>query len=109
MKLFILNSLVIMAMSCGDSAGKKNKLFEIQLSGTEFKKGETIPVTIRNKENRSIEAVVYSIGGQNLPLSNGNIVLDIDHLGNKTLMAKIEYDGTTTEVSKNLRILAPSS
>jgi glutamine cyclotransferase len=109
MKLFVFNSLVIMAMSCGDSAGKNNKLFEIQLSGSEFKKGETIAITIKNKEHRNIEAIAYSIGGQDLPLNNGNIVLDIDHLGNKTLKAKIAHDGTTTEVSKSLRVLAPAA
>ncbi len=107
MKLFVLNSLVIMAMSCGDTAGKSNTLFEIQLGGSEFKKGETIPVSIKNKENRNIDAVTYSIEGHDFPQSNGNIVLDIDHLGNKILKAQIDYEGTTTEVSKNLRVLAP--
>ncbi len=108
-KFFALNMLFILIVGCGDMDRKKTKLFEIQLAGTEFNQHEAVKVSIRNKDNLEINKVTYQIDGHELPFQNDQIVLDIDNLGNRTLSAKVYYDDTTVEITKGIRILAPST
>ena len=107
-KIFILNLLFLLALSCGDS-DKKTSLFEIELENKTYKQNEKIAVSIKNKKDKAISDVTYSIDGKNLPVVDGAIALTIPDLGNKVLKANVVYDDTSAEVTQGIRIFAPSA
>ncbi|MEA1787365.1 glutaminyl-peptide cyclotransferase [Arenibacter sp. GZD96] len=105
--LFILFTALL--VSCG-SGTKGEQLFVIQTQGnkSEFQQNEAITLTIGNKKNKVIEKVTYTIDAKVLQAQNEKYPLDIKKLGNKTLTAKIEFEGSSVEVSKKIKILAPN-
>ncbi len=105
-KFLTLNLLTILLVACGDMDRNKGSLFSIQLDGKNFKQHETVAVSIKNKGNKTINHISYSIDGNPLIPTDGNLVLDTEQLGNKTLMAKVDYDGGSEEISKRIKIFA---
>ena len=107
MKLFLVGMLITLVASC-EGETDASKLFAIQLEGNkkEFKQGALSGIALSNKEGKTIGAITYLIQGEALVLEGGKIRFDGDHLGNRKLVARFEYDGKTTTVEKNIRILA---
>ncbi len=96
-------------MACGgDNA--PSSLFEIQLEGNSksFQQNQNISVSLKNKKDKTIESVTYSIDGKELPVTNGKIALNMPHLGDKTLKATVAYEDASVEVTKHLKLLAPN-
>ena len=106
-KFFTFSSIAIFFMACGGET-KPSQLFEIQIAGNknQLKQNETVSVAIKNKKEKSIDDITYYIDGQELPLANNKLKLMVPKLGNKVLSATISYDGTTTQVSKKIKVLA---
>lgn len=97
-------------MACGGNKDAAS-LFSIQLEGnkTQFQQNETVTIGLNNKKNKVINKVVYSIDGQELPVTDDKIKLTMPQLGSKTLTATVDYDETSTEVSEKIQILAPKA
>jgi len=110
MKRVYLVLMSVVLASCG-STSDATKLFEIQLEGkkTLFQKGQTVGVAIKNKKDKKINEVQYSLDGQKLVLQDGKLNLDPNKLGKKALNATISYEGTTAKVSKKIQVLAPKA
>ncbi|QCX00227.1 glutaminyl-peptide cyclotransferase [Aggregatimonas sangjinii] len=108
-KFISLNLFSLLVLGCGDMDRKKAALFAIQLDGKEFKQNESVAVSIKNKDGKTVENVSYSIDGKTLELTDGKLLLDIGQLGNKVLKAKVAYDEGVEEVTKDIRIFAPSA
>lgn len=108
-KFFTVNLLSILLLGCGDMDRKKTRLFGIKLDGREFKQNESVAVSIKNPENKTISSITYSVDGKQLPVIDDRIVMDIAKLGNKTLTAKIGYDNTFANLTKDIRVLAPKA
>ncbi|NNE03794.1 MAG: glutaminyl-peptide cyclotransferase, partial [Eudoraea sp.] len=108
-KFFILNGLALFFMACGGE-NNPDKLFEIQLEGnqTDFQQGDTISVSLANKKGISIETVRYSLDCTNIPVSNENLVLNVQKLGIKTLQAHIGYEEQEVTITKDIKVLAPT-
>ena len=102
--------LLALGNSCG-SAADPAKLFAIQLEGNkkQFQNGQHIGIAIKNKKDKTINKVEYSIDGQDLVLTDGKIPLKVEKLGTKTLNATVYFDETTAEISKKIIILAEKS
>ena len=97
-------------MACGGDNSPAS-LFEIELPNNQksFAQNESISVGVKNKKEKTLGEVIYTIDGKELPMSDGKISLDIPHLGNKILKAKVNYDDSSAEISKNIKILAPKA
>jgi len=95
-------------MACGGNNTDPLLLFDISLDGnkTQFQQNESVGISINNKEDKNIDKVSYSVDGKQLPVTNNAIVLDIETLGNKTIKAVINYDDTSVEISKKIKVLA---
>ncbi len=109
-KFFILNGLSLFFLACGGE-NDPSKFFNIQLNGNkkEFQQHETINASLTNKKGYAIDSIRFSIDGEEVPLNNGQLVLNIKKLGVKMLKAHIGYEGKAVEVSKKIKVLAPSA
>nr|WP_190808961.1 glutaminyl-peptide cyclotransferase [Flagellimonas sp. S3867] len=109
-KLLSVFSFLLFFLGCGGESDPA-KLFTIQLEGKQnkFQQNQEVGVTIKNKKDIEISDVSYSIDGKQLPLSNGKLKLDLPTLGNKKLMAEISFGDESVEISKKLKLLAPSA
>lgn len=107
-KFFTISFYLLLLAACGSGTTPATSLFQIQLEGnkTEFHNHETTGIAINNKKNKTIDNVSYRIDGHNLEAVNNKLTLDLPTLGNKTLIAKVTYDGTDVEVSKKIKILS---
>lgn len=102
--------LALFFTSCG-SASDASKFFEIELEGKkkEFQKGQKVGVAIKNKKNKEITKVEYSLDGETLDLEKGKLTFSPQKLGRKELRAKVFFEETTTEIVKKIRVLAETS
>ncbi len=107
LKFFPLFLLLTLFIACGGD-NSPSYLFEIQLDGNKknFQLNQSIAVAIKNKKDKSIGKVTYSIDGKEFPVNDGKITLDLPTLGDKILKANIDYEDTSAEITKNLKLLA---
>ncbi len=107
-KLLLSGSLALLAVACGGGNSGPSQLFEIQLDGNKktFQQHQVIPVNLKNNQEKKVDKVTYSIDGKELPLNDNKLTLDVVKLGEKTLVAKVDYENKTVEISKTIKILA---
>jgi glutamine cyclotransferase len=107
-KLFLSGFLSFLATACGDGNSTSSPLFQIQLDGNKktFQQHQTVTVHLTNSKEKEIDKVTYSINGRELPFNEDKLTLDVTKLGEKTLIAKVDYEGRSVEVSKNIKVLA---
>ena len=110
MKIFLYIISSIFFLSCG---GPKDpaKLFDIQLEGQkkQFQKNDIVGVSIKNKNDLTINKVEYFIDGELIPHTNGKLNFNVERLGNKVLIAKIDFEDTSVDITKKIKILAEKS
>ncbi|WP_394971616.1 glutaminyl-peptide cyclotransferase [uncultured Croceitalea sp.] len=110
MKIFLYVIVSTFFLACG---GPKDatKLFDIQLEGQkkQFQKNQQVGVSIKNKKNLNITKVEYFIDGELLPLTNEKLTFDIERLGSKILIAKINFEDTSVDITKKIKVLAEKS
>ena len=106
--IFFLATLLV--DSCGNPENPA-KWFEIQLEGKkkQFQNGDVVGIAIKNKKGRTIQKTSYYLDDKELEQKNGKISITSPTLGSKTLKAKIEYDDTSVEVEKKIRILSKNA
>lgn len=106
-KLFSIFGFLLFFLGCG---GEKDptKLFSIQLEGNKnkYQQNQLVGVAIKNKKNIEISNIQYFMDGQELPLTDGKLKLDLKILGNKELVAKIAFEDRSTEIKKKIKLLA---
>ncbi|MBR9845872.1 MAG: glutaminyl-peptide cyclotransferase [Algicola sp.] len=102
-KSFILIALSLLIVNCGNSDDKKNN-FSIRTSAKDnvVKLGETIKLSVNNPNNIDINAVTYSINGQNI---NETFDATNQKLGVQTITATVDYGDSKEEVSTKITIL----
>ncbi|QWX85499.1 glutaminyl-peptide cyclotransferase [Cellulophaga sp. HaHaR_3_176] len=109
--ILIFTCISLLFSACGSSNTPASELFEIQLNGkeSEFQQNESVVISLKNVKNKTIENVSYTIDGKALAVSDNTIQLDILKLGNKTIIATVNYEGKSEEVSKNFKLLSANA
>jgi len=99
--------LLLTIMACGGD-NSPSSLFEITLEGNKkkFQQNQEVAITLKNKKEKAIDRVTYAIDGDELPVKDGKIVLSHSTLGDKTLKATVAYEGTSAEITTNIKLLA---
>lgn len=107
--IFTFSSLFL--ISCGSGNQKASSLFAITLEGDTkvVHKNDVVGVAIKNLKDKTIHKTTYSIDGKELILEDNKLTFSIPKLGNKTLIASIQYEDDTVEVTKNLKVLAQNA
>lgn len=111
MKTVLLSPIILIILlfnSCSSSNTNTADLFEIQLqeNKSEFQQFDKVSITLNNKKNKNVDQVSYSINGKPIILENNSFILDMQHLGAKTIKASINYEGKNGEISKEIKVLA---
>ncbi len=98
----------IIFLACGSGNQKASSLFEIVLEGDskQINQNDELAVSIKNKKEKEIENVTYSIDGRAIALNGSKFTVSVPTLGNKILTAKIDFEGETVEVNKNIKVLS---
>jgi glutamine cyclotransferase len=104
-KFIAFSNLLLFFLACGGERDPQ-KLFSIELDKNEFQHHETIRVALQNKKDLDIEEVQYFIDGKELPQTDTTLTLDIEKLGKKTLVARINYDGKAVKIPRDISVLA---
>ncbi|MCM4168346.1 hypothetical protein KCTC52924_03914 [Arenibacter antarcticus] len=107
LKVNFLFLIPLFFMACGGNSDP-NQLFEIQLDGkrSEFQQNELINISIINKKEVKIDQVTYHINNTEIKPVDSKIKLNLPQLGAKTISANISFNGSTVEISKNIKLLA---
>jgi len=110
-KLFIASYFLVLVAACGSGNTSASSLFEIQLEGktSKFHQNETIGITLKNKKDKVINSISYSIDGQELQLINNKVQLNLTSLGNKIITAEVDYEEGKIEVVKKIKVLSPTA
>ncbi len=104
---YICAGIALFFMACGGDP-KPEQLFDIQLEGNKktFSANQAIGISIRNKKEKTIEKVTYSVDGQELTSENDKFLLNVDKLGNKLLKADISFEGSAVSITKKIKVLS---
>ncbi|MDT0607308.1 glutaminyl-peptide cyclotransferase [Croceitalea rosinachiae] len=107
MKVYVLLIAIVLVGACAGT-NDATQLFDIQLEGNKnkYKQNQSVGIAIKNKKNKTIDAIEYRIDGKVLPKIDKKITFDIQSLGSKKLIAKIDFDDTSVEISKNIKVLS---
>jgi len=110
-RFFTMSTFLLLFMACGGNNQKASSLFSIQLEENkkQFQQNETISLSINNKKNIPLDKITYSIDGKELKVVDNKTTLSVETLGNKLLKATLDYEGTSAEISKKIKILAPNA
>lgn len=110
-RFFTISTFLILFMACGGSNQKASSLFDIQLEGNKkkFQQNETIGLSINNKKNIIIDKITYSIDGKELKIIDDKTKLSLETLGNKIIKATLNYEDTSVEISKKIKILSANA
>ena len=103
-KLFIITVLSLFLWNCGDNPNGKKSNFSIttDAKNNTTALGQTIKLSITNPKNKTINGITYKIDATSID-ENFN-VQDLP-LGEHTITATVNYDGTTEDTSTKLTIL----
>ncbi|WP_338410379.1 glutaminyl-peptide cyclotransferase [uncultured Flavobacterium sp.] len=110
-KLFTFIGLTLFLISCGDKNDAK-KIFSIDTSVLKqaYNPSESIDLSLKNSENKTIDSVVYYLNNKNIGKSiqnqKLNYSLENQKLGFAKIKALIFYEGNTTETETNFTLYA---
>lgn len=113
-KLLAFIVLGIISTSCKEDENELKNLFSIENPTIKpiLKLEESIDLVLQNKENKTIDSVIYYIndvkigsvkGNEKLPFSLNN-----QKLGNKTIKALVYFDGKNIDITSGFTIYASS-
>ena len=111
-KLFAFIVLGVISTSCKDDENALKNLFSIENSTIKpiLKLEESIDLVLQNKENKTIDSVVYYINEVKIGSVKGNeklpFALNNQKLGNQTIKALVYFEGQNIDITSGFSIYA---
>jgi glutamine cyclotransferase len=112
LKLFAFIVLCVISNSCKDDENALKKLFSIENTTLKpiLKLEESIDLVLQNKENKSIDSVIYYINDIKVGAVKGNeklpFALKNQKLGNQTIKALVYFEGKSIDILSSFSIYA---
>lgn len=112
LKLFAFIALGVISNSCKDDENALKNLFSIENASIKpiLKLEESIDLVLQNKENKTIDSVVYYINEKRVGSVKGNeklpFALKNQKLGNQTIKALIYFEGKNIDITSGFSIYA---
>ncbi|MER3374695.1 MAG: glutaminyl-peptide cyclotransferase [Allomuricauda sp.] len=107
-KLLSFIGFLLFFLGCGGDVDP-SKYFSIQLEDNKLQQNQKVGVALKNKKDIEISEVHYYMDGEELPLEDGKLTMNVKTLGNKTLVAKFNIEEQPIEVEEKVRLLAAST
>ena len=111
-KLFVFIVLGVISTSCKDDENVLKNLFSIENPTIKpiLKLEESIDLILQNKENKTIDSVVYYINEVKIGSVKGNeklpFALSNQKLGNQTIKALVYFEGQNIDITSGFSIYA---
>lgn len=108
-KFLAYSLLTLFVVSCGGANSTPDSLFEITIVDAKKKihQQSTIGIDLKNKKNSIINSIEYTIDGKKIDVVDNKTTLSLNKVGQKTISAKITYDGDkTVTVIKKIVVFA---
>ena len=111
-KLFAFIVLGVISTSCKDDENALKNLFSIENPTIKpiLKLEESIDLVLQNKENKTIDSVVYYINEVKIGSVKGNeklpFALNNQKLGNQTIKALVYFEGQNIDITSGFSIYA---
>lgn len=112
LKLFAFIALGVILNSCKEDENALKKLFSIENASIKpiLKLEENIDLVLQNKENKTIDSVVYYINEKRVGTVMGNeklsFALKNQKLGNQTIKAIVYFEGKNIDITSGFSIYA---
>ncbi|WP_268225375.1 glutaminyl-peptide cyclotransferase [Sinomicrobium oceani] len=107
LKWLTVNLLLCLFMACnGEKASTKNFSITIGDGSDKVQYNQNVQVKLKNRKNKTIDSVVYSIDGKRMDNRDGNMVFTGIRLGHRNLEAQVYYDGKSDRISTKVAVLA---
>lgn len=112
LKLFAFIVLSVISNSCKDDENALKNLFSIENATLKpiLKLEESVDLVLQNKENKSIDSVIYYINDLKVGAVKGNeklpFALKNQKLGNQTIKALVYFEGKSIDISSGFSIYA---
>ncbi|MFD0962738.1 glutaminyl-peptide cyclotransferase [Pseudofulvibacter geojedonensis] len=105
-KLLAITFLSILFVSCEEEEKDVNKLFQLEISNnkTQFTTGESTSFSIKNKKNKEIGTVTYSINGKDI--SGNKYTFTDKKLGQRLVEASFKYNDQLVVLKKVIEQVA---
>lgn len=106
--LLIACLLTFLFFSCGEKNDSKQDPFSLAIKNQQktFTPNDKLELEIINKDNKTIDSVVYFIGKNRIVLNNNSLSLTNQKLGNRIIRGKIYSKGKEYEATKSITILS---
>ncbi len=111
-KPFILILLVVFLSGCGNEPTDPNQLFDLTINNAKksYKTSDELKVVVKNKKNKEIGKVSYSIENETMATVQGNsessLSLKGQKLGKRTINAVISVGDDSYTISEDITIKA---
>ncbi|MCX2681482.1 glutaminyl-peptide cyclotransferase [Galbibacter sp. EGI 63066] len=107
-KFFIISFLAISLGGCNATNSSSKNLFSLKIKGDSNKihQGNTIQIELKNKKDKTIDSVLYTLNGRKIDLNNGSYALNVEKLGIQKLEATVYSEGETINISEDITVLA---
>jgi glutamine cyclotransferase len=112
LKLFAFIVLSVISNSCKDDENALKNLFSIENATLKpiLKLEESVDLVLQNKENKTIDSVIYYINDIKVGAVRGNeklpFALKNQKLGNQTIKALVYFEGKSIDISSGFSIYA---
>jgi glutaminyl-peptide cyclotransferase len=112
LKLFAFIALGVISNSCKEDENALKNLFSIENASIKpiLKLEESIDLVLQNKENKTIDSVVYYINEKRVGSVRGNeklpFALKNQKLGNQSIKALIYFEGKNIDITSGFSIYA---
>lgn len=104
---YLIGTIALLFLACGGEQDPSKK-FQIELNkqANNLKRNDTVKLLVKDRQGNPIEGVSYSINGQELATSGGQVIFNLPALGNQKLEASFNLEEKPVVVKKKVRILA---
>jgi glutamine cyclotransferase len=112
LKLFAFIALGVISNSCKEDENALKNLFSIENATLKpiLKLEESVDLVLQNKENKTIDSVIYYINDIKVGAVRGNeklpFALKNQKLGNQTIKALVYFEGKSIDISSGFSIYA---
>ncbi|MDG3582014.1 glutaminyl-peptide cyclotransferase [Galbibacter pacificus] len=107
-KFLIVSFLAVSVGGCNGANSSGKNLFSLKIDSNtgKIQQGSTINVDLKNRKNKEIDSVTYTLHGNPIKLNNNAYTINTDKYGIQNLEATVFFEGESVKISEDITILS---